>query len=82
MTQLAVINTSELEQLIKQAVSAAVAPAKSLGVAEAAAFLGVNQQRVRELAREGIIPGQNIGLAGREHWRFSAGELERWLAKK
>lgn len=51
------------------------APAGSLDLAAAAAFLGIHPDTLAERARAGIIPGAKIGRA----WRFLAADLAAYF---
>lgn len=50
--------------------------AEVLDAAGAAELLGVSEQVVRRLAREGRIPAAKVGGA----WRFERAALQRWVA--
>jgi len=44
-------------------------------VADLAVYLRIPRTTVYNLAQEGEVPGQMVGL----HWRFRKGTIERWL---
>jgi excisionase family DNA binding protein len=45
-----------------------------LDIPEAAAYLRINEQTLRRLAREGVIPAFKVGRA----WRFKSTSLDNW----
>jgi len=47
-----------------------------LRVPDVAKYLGVHRLTVYRMAREGIIPGKQIG----NRWRFRKDELEQWAS--
>lgn len=47
-----------------------------MNVAMVAEMLGETQQKVRELARKGLIPARR--LPGSNRWRFSRDEIAEW----
>jgi excisionase family DNA binding protein len=52
--------------------------AASLNLAEAAAFLGIHGDTLRERAASGIIPGAKIG----KEWRFLDVDLAKYLREQ
>jgi hypothetical protein len=51
--------------------------------AEAAAkFLQLTPRRVKELARQGVIPAHPIGEGARKVWRFLLSELYQYMLKR
>jgi excisionase family DNA binding protein len=45
---------------------------------EAADLLRVSAKLIRDMARQGLIPGRKIG----REWRFSRAALQKWLEEQ
>jgi len=54
-------------------------PSDILTLAEAAKFLRMSEETVRNHARDGVIPGRKVGQSDRSHWRFSQSRLSEWV---
>ncbi len=46
-----------------------------LGVEQAGKVLGFHPETVREMARQGLLPGRKIG----KYWKFRISDLEKWI---
>ena len=48
----------------------------------ASAILGVSENTVRAMAREGVIPSVNVGRGVVPRWKFRRQDLRDWLASR
>lgn len=51
---------------------------KLQSVREAADYLNLHPQTIRELARLGILKGRKTNTSSRGHWRFEKKVLVKW----
>lgn len=84
MVEIVTITTDQLTALIRQAVSEVsgnTVPDEILTVAQAARFLSISPDVLRDLSERGEIPCRDVGRSGIRHWRYSRKALEGWMQK-
>lgn len=83
MAQVVVITPDQLTEIIQKAVGVMSAgePDEIYTVSQAAKFLSVSPDVLRELSERGQIPCVDAGLGNVRHWRYSRKALEAWVRK-
>lgn len=82
---IAILTPEQIEQIAAKAYTAGQAATvddEIFTVAEAAKFLHLSADQVRQLADAGKIPCRDFGLGTARHYRFTKSALLAWTANK